>query len=189
MIRTLLASAFAAVLSVSGASAATVTYGATPAIAVAIATPGTNVSGTFMENITDPGLIPGSRSPWAGPGPAVYSSITGEVTYTFSGLSSFLSLVWGSPDSYNTLKFYNGLTEVDSVLGGAITGCCGLNIANSLVNITTASAFNKVVFKSTSAAFEYANLTNVAPVPLPAGGVLLLGGLAGLAALRRRKSA
>ena len=195
MIRVILASAVAAVLWVGAASAATIiTYSATPsdASATMITTPGVATPGsTFLENISTPGLIPStSLSPWAGPGPAVYSSITGEVSYTFSGFSNFLSLVWGSPDTYNTLEFHDANGLVETVLGGTIRGIIpgNGNIANSLVNIATQFAFNKVVFKSTQAAFEYANLTNMAPVPLPAGGLLLLGGLGGLAALRRRKS-
>ena len=194
MIRVIVASAVAAVLWVGAASAATIiTYSATPsdASATMITTPGVATPGsTFLENISTPGLIPStSLSPWAGPGPAVYSSITGEVSYTFSGFSNFLSLVWGSPDTYNTLEFYDANGLVDTVLGGTILGANGPgNIGNSLVNIATLFAFNKVVFKSTQAAFEYANLTNMAPVPLPAGGLLLLGGLGGLVALRRRKS-
>lgn len=42
---------------------------------------------------------------------------------------------------------------------------------------------------SIEGASDYDISVNVAPVPLPAGGLLLLGGLGGAAALRRRKKA
>lgn len=43
----------------------------------------------------------------------------------------------------------------------------------------------------TSTSFDGYDVSKVsiAPVPLPAGGLMLLGGLGGLAALRRRKKA
>lgn len=47
--------------------------------------------------------------------------------------------------------------------------------------------FDRLVLSAGKPALEYANL-RVAAVPLPAGGLLLLGALAGIAALRRRKT-
>jgi len=41
---------------------------------------------------------------------------------------------------------------------------------------------------NTGAVFNIVSITQVAPVPLPAGGLLLLSGLAGLAIARRRKN-
>jgi hypothetical protein len=180
MMRTILAAAVAAALSMGAATAATVSYSATPTTAVANPI-GVLISGTFNQNVSEPGLVPGvRRSPWSDTllDGSVYSSITGVADYTFSGLNTVLRLVWGSPDSYNTLEFYNGASLVDSVLGGAISG-------NSLLVTISTSAFDRVRFISGSPAFEYAN---VSAVPLPAGGLLLLGALGGITALRRRKS-
>jgi hypothetical protein len=184
--KTVFSAAALSLAALAPVGAVTVTQSATPT--TAILNPTTlDFSGTYSENVSDPGLVPGTRrSPWEGTSldGSVYSSITGEVTYTFGSLHTSFSLVWGSPDSYNSLEFYNGTTLVATILGTSIVGCCGGNIVNSLVTISDLQ-FDSVTFISGTPAFEYANIS--AAVPLPAGGLLLLGALGGLAALRRRK--
>ena len=97
-----------------------------------------------------------------------------------------------SPDSfaggYNSIAFLKDGVAFDFITGSSVTGCCGGNVANSQVTVTASSAFNSFEMRSSRAAFEYANL-QVAAVPLPAGGLLLIGAMGGLAALRRRKAA
>ena len=188
MFKTVLSAAALSLAALAPAGAVTVTQSATPTTAVANPTTVVDVIGTYSENVSNPGLVPGlRRSPWEGTSldGSVYSSITGELTYTFDSLHTSFSLVWGSPDSYNSLHFYNGTTWVATILGTSIVGCCGGNIANSLVTISDLQ-FDSVRFVSGAPAFEYANIS--AAVPLPAGGLLLLGALGGLAALRRRKT-
>ena len=173
----------------SAASAATFTLSPTPEVAIANPT-STNFVGIYGENVTN--SIDSVRlSPWDGTtvsGTPYFSSIFGTVTFTFAAVLDTFKIVWGSPDAYNSLKFYNGDTLVDTVTGSDITNEFGDNIPNSLFTITNIGNFDSVRFTSTSAAFEFANVQAVSSVPLPAGGLLLLSAFGGVAALRRRKS-
>jgi len=114
----------------------------------------------------------------------------------FSGRQSALSLLWGSPDDKNMIEFLLGGTSVGK-FWGAEFGWFSKDIVQgpgrgaallSLSGIT----FDAVRFTTWEKAgsFEFSNLRSaaVSTVPLPAGGVLLLAGLGGLAALRRRKA-
>ena len=183
MFKKLMLSAVLAFTAVTGANAATVIWSAQPLVAVANPV-AASFTGAFFANVT--GSVPNVRRDlWQGTalaGTGIYSSIRGSVTFNFA-LRSTLEFIWGSPDAYNTLRFYNGLTLVDQF---APPPPHGLNVANSFATIQTVAQFNRVVFRSTRAAMEFGN---VAAVPLPAGGLLLIGALGGIAALRRRKAA
>jgi hypothetical protein len=108
-------------------------------------------------------------------------------------VSDSLSLLWGSPDTYNFV------TLINFVRGGLTTSVSiGLNDLNQglvtpgggAVYVTISGfLFNKVEFFSSSPAFEFSNVSaSPAPVPLPAAGLMLLIALGGLAALRQHKS-
>lgn len=200
MTRLLTAGAFAAVAMMGTAQAATVTQSAQPL--VAIANPlADSTSGLVSENITG-SVLNERRDVWEGTalaGTGVFTSIGAgaSATYVFSSLRTQLNLVWGSPDDYNKIEFFNGDTLLDTVATVAILGpilpCCVTgqpNIANSLIAISNIAGvgaqFDKIVLSSSRNAFEVAN---IAAVPVPAAGFLLIGALGGLAALRRRKTA
>lgn len=104
-----------------------------------------------------------------------------------------LSLLWGSIDLYNAIEFYlNGVLK-STVTGDDLFDNGGLPAASGAAFVKITERFNEVRFRSNFdeegdiAAFEFSNV--VAAVPIPAGGLLLIGALGGLAALRRRKTA
>jgi hypothetical protein len=104
------------------------------------------------------------------------------------------TMLWGSIDDYNAVTFCLG-EMCDTVSGAEVRAATNapIGIKNSVVKFTSDFYFDTVSFYSNfdrigdQPAFEFA-LAPV-PVPLPAGGLLLLGALGGIAALRRRKTA
>lgn len=145
-----------------------------------------------------PAIVQGSsdgayRSPYEALGnfgTIEYWNVSGVENYlTFDGLRTSLSFLWGSPDAYNfvtLINTINGGPNLVVALGNLISpDIPAVGGGASFVTIGS-FAFNKVLFSSPQPAFEIGNIT--AAVPLPAGGVLLLIGLGGLAMLRRRSA-
>jgi hypothetical protein len=116
----------------------------------------------------------------------------GDVTIKFTQALDYFGLYWGSVDSYNSIQFFKGATQIGSdITGSAIatllgkTGTGNFNV-DTYVNFFAGAneSFDKIVMKSGNAAFESDNHAYRA-VPTPA----LLPGLIGLgvAAIRKRK--
>ena len=118
----------------------------------------------------------------------------GSVVLDFASNQTYLGLLWGSVDNYNTLAFYNGASLVGSFSGTDIwanangdqgqQGTFYVNFNN------TSGSFNRVVASSTSYGFEFDNVaynSDRLRVPDSAATLTLLGlSLAALVALRRR---
>jgi hypothetical protein len=117
-----------------------------------------------------------------------------SATYTFAAPQASLQMLWGSPDSYNTIEFLNGATPVFSLTGSGLHPIT-FGLGHDLVTFTdTTGAFTAVVLSSTQNAFEFADLIST-PVgsqgttPLPAALPLYVAGvgIVGLVGWRRRR--
>jgi hypothetical protein len=124
--------------------------------------------------------------PTNGPDATTYLTTgIGTVTLTMPGQETYLGLLWGSVDTYNSLTFYEGSTPIGTVTSTDVTsnasGDQGMN-GTYYVNITSSQSFDRVVATSTQYAFEFDNVAfNVAAVPEPSSFVLALAGMAGVA--------
>lgn len=125
-----------------------------------------------------------------------------NVTIDFGGNQQVdFGLLWGSIDTYNTLTFYDGGSQVASFTGSDVTstpngyqGYGGSSYVNFLFNGQT---FDKVVASSTQPAFEFDYVKSLAAdgpppvfpgVPEPGTWAMMMLGLVGLgAALRLRR--
>ena len=113
----------------------------------------------------------------------------GSATLTFAGQQSYLGLLWGSVDNFNTLEFFSGGVSVAMFTGtdvGNSAGsgnCIGGNqgtFGTCYVNINfLTGSFDKVVATSSSHAFEFDNVAfSALPLKVPEPGtvgVFLLG--------------
>ncbi len=124
-----------------------------------------------------------------------YNSVRtgGSMTYNLMGMAGdFFTFIWGTVDSYNTLTINNVGGGTETVVGDTIRTLGGYEEGkkNAIVKITATNAFNSVTLTSSGNSFEHAfNPPELAPVPVPAAGLLLLAAVGGLGvAARRRKT-
>lgn len=103
--------------------------------------------------------------------------------------------LWGSVDSYNYIEFFLGSDSVALFGGDDVAGELGLwpkdnyEIAALVSFVGFENGFDSIQFRSNSSPKDYAfEFALPAPIPLPAGGLLLATALGGLALVRRRKN-
>jgi hypothetical protein len=111
----------------------------------------------------------------------------------FSTGLSYFGFLWGSPDTYNTVSFFNGATMLGSFTGSAVLSPA--NGDQSVGRYFNAFAgvgeqITRVTFASTQNAFETDNHAYIAAIPEPETYAMLLAGLGlmGFVARRRKKT-
>lgn len=141
----------------------------------------------------DDGAIDGSGSTGAS-----FFSIGGStgITFTFSSLVTAAGLVWTDGAGLTTFSAFDdfGVQIGTLTIDIAGQGVTGQTAEDTFFGITFADGIRSIFISNSSGGLEvdhvqYGDMYVPSAVPLPAAGFLLLGGLAGLGALRRfRKS-
>ncbi|MCZ0813035.1 MAG: VPLPA-CTERM sorting domain-containing protein [Pseudomonadota bacterium] len=161
-------------------------------------------AGLTFDAMTRTGSVGVSRSPYDNSGSAgvagfenlSYFSVGPDnepspATLTITGGANTLNFLWGSIDGYNSIALYDGGSLLDTISNTDISPSSSesAGVGASYVSIFSNARFDRAEFRSTSNAFEVANIS-VSAIPLPAGALLMLTALGGLGvASRRRKAA
>jgi hypothetical protein len=117
--------------------------------------------------------------------------------FHFSPATTYVGFLWGSVDTYNQVSFFDGSSNLIASFVGGAHGLANNEVANGFGSQGQAQYFNfsapsigSVRFTSGGNAFEIDNLSAVAAVPEPDTYALMLGGLAAVGFVaRRRRSA
>ncbi len=114
----------------------------------------------------------------------------GPGVVSFSSGISYFGFLWGSPDAYNKLQFYNGSQLLGSFDGSAIlVPPNGNQSFSKYFNVLAdpGQFITSIRFTSSTNAFETDNHAFVAAVPEPETYAMLIAGLALLAFVGRRQ--
>ena len=163
------------------------------------------VAGVTFKNLAAPstsiiqtGTNANGAEPFNFPSTNQYVSVltNGDLGITF-GSTHNIGFYWGSIDSYNTIKFFNGTTLVGTLTGSDVApladdGGQHSFDSNRFIRFTDAAGlFNNIQILSGGNSFEFDNFrapSAVSPVPeMSTWGMMILGffGL-GFAAYRRK---
>jgi hypothetical protein len=180
------------VLTTCNASATVVNFNSTPVGSLPAGYVGSLGGGQVVQ-----GSVAGSHAAPAGDTSPYLAIPTqgqqGFVTATPGGSHNYFGLYWGSMDSYNTLTFFNGATQIASLTGQDVLAAAAAQgnqtspDSNRYVNLSFGGLnFTTVVLRSDGVAFESDNHA-FGRVPEPATIALLGAAFAGVAFSRRRK--
>ena len=155
------------------------------------------LSGTVYNNImgsssgTDRSPFENNATPGSGVGTWAsnrYDAIQGNSSgYVNVALSNTMTMLWGSPDTYNTISFCTGAGGAGSCTVGAyVSGVLPVTYGHDLITFTTDFAFSSILFASGQNALEFADVST-SLTPLPAALPLFAGGLGVMGLLARRR--
>jgi hypothetical protein len=119
---------------------------------------------------------------------AVYGG--GSATFTLSHAATYLGLLWGSVDDYNTIKFLDAANNVLTTFTGLDFISHEGNQAAAgtfYANFNSSVPFSKIVMTSGANAFEVDNVS-ISTVPLPAALPLFGAAVAGMSFLGRKRA-